>query len=98
MEKKQIKKLLITFTVIMFGTHAFADDYDKTLNAWETFIYNNKLGVSEDYWLEKSTVAGWAKIAIIVGYGDDWTGCENIKDAMKQKYSGASYRCIPANK
>ena len=51
----------------MFGTHALADDYDKTLNAWETFIYNNKLGVSEDYWLEKSTVAGWAKIAIIAG-------------------------------
>ena len=93
-----MNKLLITTTAIIFGTQVLANDYDKTLNAWETFIYNNKLGDSEDYWLEKSTVAGWAKIAIIAGYGDDWTGCENIKDAMKQRYSGASFRCIPANK
>lgn len=73
-------------------------EYTANLIAWEKFINANKWGTSEDYWLEKRTPWGWEKVGVIMGYGDDWLGCEDIKSTLQKKYMGrAEYRCLPTN-
>ena len=90
--------IILAFLVTLSSPVA-AQDYEKKLQVWEEFAWANKLGDSEDYWLEKKVGGyGWSKVAIIVGYGSDWSACEVIRTELEEKYTSASFRCIPANK
>ena len=95
-----IKHLTILLALFMgLSSQVYASDYKAMLKEWESFASRSKLGVSEDYWLEKKIQGyGWTKVAIIVGYGSDWSACTDIKTKLEGEYTATSYRCIPANK
>jgi hypothetical protein len=93
-----IKHLTLLVFLMLFSTEANANKYQKNLQVWNDFVSQNKWGNSEDYWLETSTADGWEKIALVMGYWNDWEGCEDIKVFWQTKYPAAKYRCIPANK
>ena len=95
-----MKRLATSLTLLtMLSPQVYASDYKAMLKEWESFASRSKLGVSEDYWLEKKIQGyGWTKVAIIVGYGSDWSACTDIKTKLEGEYTATSYRCIPANK
>ena len=94
----KMKKLLTVLAVtIAIPTMGLSDNYSNTLRDWENFAYDNKLGNSPDYWLEKLTTLGWDKMIIVMGYGSDRRSCEIIAGLLRSKYTAAQYRCKPAN-
>jgi hypothetical protein len=48
-------------------------------------------------WLEKDTIAGWAKVLLVFGYGDDFLACRELIDLYKAEFPAANYRCSNAN-
>jgi len=59
-------------------------------------------GSSEDYWLEqRGLLPEWSKVARVVGYSDNESGCLDLAAAMREKVKTApvpaQFRCIPAN-
>ena len=92
--RKLLAVLALAVAMPMMG---LADSYSNTLRDWENFIYNNKLGSSPDYWLEKNTHVGWTKVVLIMGYGSDKRSCEIIAGLLREKYTAAQYRCESAN-
>jgi hypothetical protein len=75
----------------------YSDEYMVNLQVWKDFVSQNKWGSSEDYWLETLTPWGWEKVAVVMGYWNDWEACEEMKAFWQNTYAGADYRCIPAN-
>lgn len=70
--------------------------YQNQMLLWEAFVKENPF-YSQDFWLESMTAWGWERVAIVMGYGDDYNACYDIKETLEAKYSGADYRCMPAN-
>lgn len=75
----------------------YSDEYQVHLQTWTDFVSQNKWGSSEDYWLEKWALGEWEKVALVMGYWNDWETCEEMKAFWQNTYAGADYRCIPAN-
>lgn len=93
-----MKKLLAVLAVsLALPNIGLAASYDESVEAWEGFVFYNKFGDAQDYWLEKNTSVGWAKLLIVMGYGSDMRSCNIIKSLLEAKYTAAQYRCKPAN-
>lgn len=75
-----------------------ADPYGYTKSLWEKFIFENRIGNAEDYFLQKKSTTGWENVIVIMGYQNDWDACEDIRNLFMSKNSLSNYRCIPANK
>ena len=76
------------------------DELVSGTSKYVTFAQSNQMGRSQDYWLEKRSdfaSAEYDKVALILGYGNDYDGCLDIIDALNRKYPTNYYRCIPAN-
>ena len=74
------------------------DPYSYTKNRWEKFIFENRIGNAEDYFLQKKLTTGWENVIVIMGFQNDWEACENVRTLFMSKNSLSNYRCIPANK
>lgn len=92
-----IKQLGIPILLLLMISSAHATEGKNYLHAWRDFASKNKWGTSEDYWLETDTAWGWEKVSLVMGYGNDWEACEEIKGFWMRQYPAAKYRCIPAN-
>ena len=71
--------------------------YGRQVQSLQEHLKQEKIGTSRDFWLENNTAYGWEKGALIVGYSDDYSGCDDIKRTLEAKYYEGLYRCIPAN-
>ena len=92
-----IKHMTLLMFLMLPSMEVRANKHVNNLQVWKDFVSENKWGNSEDYWLETYTAYGWEKVALVIGYWNDWEGCEEIKIFWQQKYPAAQYRCIPAN-
>ena len=75
------------------------ETYDNQLSKLQSSVSKNKIGSSQDVWLEKHNLLApqWDKVSLIFGYVDDYSGCEDIAEQLSTKYPLAKYRCVPAN-
>lgn len=92
-----MKYIILSLAIVSF-TPAFGEQHVTGFDKWKNFAEENKWGGSRDFWLEKDTAWGWEKVALILGYYDDYAGCLDIKETLEAKYGGPYYRCMPANK
>ena len=94
-----MKILTIAFAAsfLALGGASYGATYQDEMTRWESFVEANKFGVSQDFWLEKDTPWGWERVALIMGYGDDYEACNDIKETLEAKYWRGLYRCMPAN-
>ena len=67
----------------------------KMLKNWINFIKNNKLGNSEDFFIQKKTNSRWESVGVIMGFDDDWTACQIIISSLVT--ANKEFRCIPGN-
>ena len=72
-------------------------EYGRQVQSLKEHMKLEKIGTSRDFWLENNTAYGWEKVALIFGYGDDYSACDDIKRTLEAKYYEGLYRCIPAN-
>ena len=88
--------ILLAFLMTL-GSQVGADsDNDKAMAKWENFISRNPYG-GEDVYLQMNSTFGWATVAVIMGYWDDWVACNEIKQGLKLTGNARDYRCVPAN-
>lgn len=85
---------LITVSVI-----GCSDSYERQTSTLETLLLWVQMGSSKDYFLQKksSISPDWDSIAIIYGYGDDYSACREVAELLMQKHYRAEFRCVPAN-
>ena len=74
-----------------------ADPYNHTKSLWEKFIFENRIGDAEDYFLQKRSSNGWENVIVIMGYESDWDACQQVKSLFMFGTNLLEYRCVPAN-
>ena len=89
--------LVVMSLLAVAGGSAFADEYKQQVKRLQTFMSYEQMGNGSDYWLVKDTPWGWEKVALVFGYHDDWSGCQDIVAKMNDAYGREVYRCKPAN-
>ena len=85
-------KTLIAISV-PFGLLGCADDLEADEAAYTRFVGANQYGYSQDVWLEMRNMFGdWEPVALVFGYGDDFSACEDIRTAVEQNIA-REFRC-----
>lgn len=70
----------------------------RALPNLESLVEQNRMGIFDDYWLAKKVTTGdLAKTALIFGYVDNRTTCEEIAEMLRQRYTAGGYVCFRAN-
>ena len=93
-----ISRYLFVFFIFM-NIVGCDETYDDQLAKLQSSVSKNKIGRSQDVWLEKQNLLApqWDKVSLIFGYSDDFSGCTDMAEQLSIKYPRAKYRCIPAN-
>ena len=97
-EKKVIYSIEDGFQFSEIPENNTTDPYGYTKSLWEKFIFENRIGNSEDYFLQIKSATAWENVIVIMGYQNDWEACEDVRELFMSKNSLSIYRCIPANK
>ena len=64
----------------------------------EEAVARQRVGISHDYWVEVYNVMQeWERVMLVFGYANDRLACDEIIHALRQSFSAAIYRCVPAN-
>lgn len=94
-----MKYLLLAFLTALLISCG-DDELVKGESKLVEFVKSNKVGSSNDYWLEKQSMfraIEWDKISLIVGFTNDYDACIEFKEALSVKFPSNNYRCSPAN-
>lgn len=96
--KSWIMSALLTYAVLyILGWAQFP--LMPRMEQHEKFIGSAKLGFSNDYWLVKgaSLVTAQDRVALFMGYANDFEACRDAAKLLNEKYPEAEYRCDRAN-
>lgn len=74
-----------------------SDSYDDQVARLESHVKGNKIGSSNDFWLVKRSFGVDDRVALMFGYMNDFSGCDEIAQMLNERYPGTGYICIPAN-
>lgn len=89
----------LAIAVFMISPTISLADIEQDERNLQRFIESSEFGADQfggPVYLEKSTVAGWARVALFFGYVDDYAGCEEAVVALEKTLNLAEFRCIPA--
>lgn len=74
------------------------DSLEDQVAAWEKFVSKNRYGSDADVWLVKHNAFGdWERVALIFGFTDDRSFCDDVATLHMKKYPADRYRCDKAN-
>lgn len=74
------------------------DDLDSQRATLDRFVAKNRYGSDADVWLVKHNAFGeWEKVALVFGFLDDRSFCDEIAALYTRKYPADKYRCDKAN-
>ena len=96
-EKKVVYSLEEGFQFSNAPQKQISDPYNQTKSLWQKFIFENRIGDAEDYFLQKRLSVGWENVIVIMGYENDWDACQQVKNLFTFGSNLAEYRCVPAN-
>ena len=93
-----MKNLMIILSALLFANQASASDIGTHMNNLSNFVKKNAVG-NQDFWLQMETSYGWANVALVVGYYDDYDACTELIAGLEatQFLNKRNYRCYPAN-
>ncbi len=75
-----------------------SSDPSEQTKAFEKKVSKNRIGSGADVWIEKFNFGSeWEKTALVFGYIDDWSFCQDVVTLYMQKYPVDRYRCVTAN-
>lgn len=70
---------------------------DTGRSIFDWVVSHIQIGSSRDVWLVKGSIGIEDRVGLIFGYNDDLYACQDIADAMNEKYPAARYYCKNAN-
>ena len=93
-----MKNLIFILSALLFASQASASDSETQMNNLSNFVKKNAVG-NQDFWLQMETSYGWANVALVVGYYDDYDACTELIAGLEatQFLNKRNYRCYPAN-
>lgn len=96
-----MKNILLVAPLVIssFFLGSCEENYENRLKKFESIVASNRLGVSSsDYWVIKNnTLGGWDKVALIFGFADNESACNNYAQLYMQRYTAARVICQAAN-
>lgn len=74
------------------------DSLEDQVATWEKFVSKNRYWSDADVWLMKHNAFGdWERVALIFGFTDDRSFCDDVAALYMKKYPADRYRCDKAN-
>jgi len=95
-----MKNIIFIYAAILVPIFLSACEETPTdrIKKFESRVAANRLGSSTDYWIVKYNILGnWEKVALVFGFADDRSFCEELLDLYARRHPSERYRCQPAN-
>jgi len=91
--------LIAPLVISSFFLGSCEEHYADRIKKFEARIAANRLGAfSPDYWLVKHNAIGeWEKVALVFGFGDNRSACNDYAQLYMQRYTAARVICQAAN-
>ncbi len=91
-------KIIAVSVVACLPLTAVAQDYEAQSKGIEAYFSRGKAGSSSDYYLVKDGGAGLERVAIIYGFADDRSFCQDIAQSYMRQFPLERFLCEKANK
>lgn len=87
-------RLLLLVPLLLVGCN---NDYESQRSKVEKLFSSNKIGLSTDFYLVKSSFGTPDRVAVVFGFMDDGAFCNEIATMYMNRYPSDQYYCAPAN-
>ena len=92
-------RLIASITGIVLTGSCEKSDFEALgYEALSSHVSNNRVGMSQDHWVEMRNMIGeWERTGLIFGYSDDYGECMKAISGLREVNFNREYRCVPAN-